>query len=557
MVNLIRTTSGWRIHTKLIAGFGVVLFALVALTVTAITRVESVRQRLDQIIDVNGVKERYAINFRGSVHDRSIAVRDVTLVSREELPAVVAHIRQLAADYDEAAKPLAAIYAQRTDITAAERAIYSRIVNAGNKSQPLIDEVIARQTAGDTEGARALLLQQTRPALVEWLAAINQLIDFQEALNRQGGAEARQISTDFRLMMVALTALACVVGFGVAVVVVRNIGRSLGADPRELIRFTDAIRRGDLSQRAELRAGDTGSVMATVVRMRDALADIVGQVRNGADEVANMSYAIAARNADLGARTELQASALQQATGALKEFDASVAANTVNAEHADQLAKRASATAGEGGVVVGRVVETMGGISVSSARIAEIISVIDEIAFQTNILALNAAVEAARAGSQGRGFAVVAGEVRVLAQRSAEAAKEIKQLIVTSDARVKEGSSQVNAAGSTISAVVESSARVTEIMSEIHDACRQQTLQIGEVGEMIASLEHGTQQNVALVQQSGAAVDDLNTQAQNLLRAVNLFSVGTERRLDQNSQRAPEYAAILSNPAIPLYSSYS
>ncbi|CAD6557395.1 hypothetical protein LMG28727_06363 [Paraburkholderia kirstenboschensis] len=552
-----RTTAGLRVHTQLVAGFGIVLFALVALTVIAITRVEAVRQRLDQIIDVNGVKERYAINFRGSVHDRSIAVRDVTLVSHDELPAVVAHIQQLAADYDEAAKPLAAVYAQRTDITAAERAIYSRVIEAGNKATPFIDQVIARQTSGDTEGARTVLLQQARPALVEWLAAINQLIDFQEALNQQGGAEARQISVDFRLMMLALTGLACVIGLGVAVLVVRNVGRSLGAEPRELIAFADAIRRGDLSQRAELRTGDTGSVMATVVRMREALADIVGQVRDGADAVADMSHAIAAGNADLGARTELQASALEQATGALKEFDASVATNAANAGHADELAKHASETAGEGGMAVGRVVETMHGISASSARIAEIISVIDGIAFQTNILALNAAVEAARAGSQGRGFAVVAGEVRILAQRSAEAAKEVRQLIVASDARVKDGATQVDDAGSTITAVVGSSARVTGIMSEIHDACQQQTLQIGEVREMIASLEHSTQQNVALVQQSGAAVEALNRQARNLLKAVNLFSVGSGRGSELKSSNPQQRDATARNPALSLASGCS
>ncbi|HEY2642377.1 MAG TPA: methyl-accepting chemotaxis protein [Galbitalea sp.] len=545
-----RTTTGLRVRTQLIAGFGVLLLTLVVLTVISITRVEAVRHRLDQIIDVNGVKERYAINFRGSVHDRSIALRDVILVSRDELPTVVTHIRQLASDYDESAKPMADIYTDRTDITPAERAIYSRVLDARSKAAPLIDEVIARQTAGDTEGARTLLLEQARPALVEWLAAINQLIDFQEALSRQGGAEARQISTDFRLTMIGLTALACVIGFGVAFVVVRNIVRSLGAEPGELIEFADAIRGGDLSRHAELRAGDTVSVMATVARMRDALAEIVGQVREAADGVANMSQEIATGNADLGARTEHQVTALQHATGALKEFDSSVAANAANAGHADELAKRASATSAEGGKVVGRVVETMHEISASSGRISEIISVIDSIAFQTNILALNAAVEAARAGSQGRGFAVVASEVRVLAQRSAEAAKEIKQLIVASDARVKEGSSQVDAAGSTITEVVDSSARVTGIMSEIHDACQQQTLQIGEVREMIASLELGTQQNVTLVGQSGAAVEALNEQAQNLLRAVNLFSAGLKRASDRHSMSSPEFDAFSRNSSV-------
>jgi methyl-accepting chemotaxis protein len=257
--------------------------------------------------------------------------------------------------------------------------------------------------------------------------------------------------------------------------------------------------------------------------MQQRLAEIVTEMRDAAQSVAATTEQIALGNTDLSTRTERQASALEQASGALEEFDASVAANAQSAGNADALAKQASTTSAQGGTAVGRVVETMRAIGESSDRIDDIIAVIDSIAFQTNLLSLNAAVEAARAGAQGRGFAVVAGEVRVLAQRSATAAKEIRELISASSARISEGGSQVDAAGTTISNVVEASRRVTDIMEAIHEACRAQARQIGEVRDVINTLERNTQQNVTLVQQSAAAAQSLKDRAQGLLDTADVF----------------------------------
>jgi methyl-accepting chemotaxis protein len=520
-----KTNTGWTVRRRLIAGFGTVLVAMIGLAAIAIFQVQNVRMRLDDIIDVNAVKERYAINFRGSVHDRSIAVRDVTLVVPGELSAVVDHINSLQSDYERSAQPLDAIFAKGADITPDERQIYARINAAREHTLPLIARIIKLQTDNDAAGARQLLLADARPAFVEWLAAINAMIDYQEARSEQEGARAREISTQFRVLMASLTALACILSLGVAYIVVRNITRTLGADPHEMIAFAESIEAGDLSRHSPVRPGDTSSVMATVTRMRNNLAEIVRQVRQAAHGVADGSREIAQGNGDLGSRTSSQATALEQATHALGKFDISVQSNADNAVHADELAKRASTTASEGGSAVGRVVDTMHGINASSSRIGEIISVIDSIAFQTNILALNAAVEAARAGTQGRGFAVVAGEVRILAQRSAEAAREIKSLVEDSSARVGQGTRLVDAAGSTIAEVVSSSGSVTTIMGEINDACRQQTQQLGEVRAMIDHLENSTRQNVALVEQSGAAADALQEQAENLLAAVGVFKL--------------------------------
>jgi methyl-accepting chemotaxis protein len=518
------------IRARLILGFGVVLVALVALTVIAIGRVEMVRARLDDIIDVNGVKERYAINFRGSVHDRSIAVRDVTLVSAAELPSVIDHIHALADQYDKAAAPLAKIYAERTDITAQERAIYARVNAAQQQSMPLVQQVISLQQAGDVAGARKILLDEARPALVEWLAGINALIDFQEHLNQEEAAEARTISTDFRWLMIVLTLVACGVGIAIVYAIVRNITQALGAEPGEVVELAESIRAGNLARQIDLRRGDTSSVMAAMARMQQRLAEIVTQVRDAAQGMAAATEQIAMGNADLSTRTERQALELEQASGALEQFDSSVAANTQSAGSADELAKHASATSAQGGTAVGQVVNTMRAISESSNRIEDIISVIDSIAFQTNLLSLNAAVEAARAGAQGRGFAVVASEVRMLAQRCATAAKEIKELIATSSARIGEGEHQVDAAGTTISNVVEASRRVTHIMETIHQACLAQAHQIGEVRDVIGSLEQNTQQNVTLVQQSAAAAQTLKQQAQGLLDAAQVFTLPLQTR---------------------------
>jgi methyl-accepting chemotaxis protein len=304
---------------------------------------------------------------------------------------------------------------------------------------------------------------------------------------------------------------------------IRSIRASLGGEPAEAAAICASIASGDLSVSPAVRTGDTTSLMAFLSEMRNGLARVVLDVRSRADGVATASAQIAQGNVDLSSRTEQQAASLQQTAASMDELTSTVKHNTDNARQAATLADNASGIAQRGGDVVGRVIETMRGISDSSTRMSEIITVIEGIAFQTNILALNAAVEAARAGEQGRGFAVVAGEVRTLAQRSATAAKEIKDLIGDSLGRVDSGSKLVEEAGKTISEVVESVKRVTDIVNEISAASNEQGTGIEQVNRAVGQMDQVTQQNAALVEEATAAAHSMSEQANGLRDTVGFF----------------------------------
>ncbi len=319
------------------------------------------------------------------------------------------------------------------------------------------------------------------------------------------------------LLMLALLAI--------GMVIARSVLRQLGGEPAYAHDITQRIAQGDLALRLDLQPGDQGSLLHGINAMRDQFADIVRQVRGGADGVSTASSEIAQGNHDLSARTENQANALQQTAASMEQLSATVQHNAENAAQASQMAVDASAVAVKGGQVVAEVVDTMRGINEASRKISDIIQVIDGIAFQTNILALNAAVEAARAGEQGRGFAVVASEVRSLAGRSAEAAKEIKTLINTSVERVASGTVLVDQAGSTMTEVVSSIARLSSIVTEISSASREQSAGVAQVGEAVMQMDQATQQNAALVEQMAAAASSLNSQAQELVQTVAVFKL--------------------------------
>ncbi|URI06963.1 methyl-accepting chemotaxis protein [Aquincola tertiaricarbonis] len=303
----------------------------------------------------------------------------------------------------------------------------------------------------------------------------------------------------------------------------RRIYRDLGGEPDYAAQIVRRIGAGDLSVQVQLRPGDSNSLLAAMHQMQQGLAGTVGSIRLATDHIATASGEIAAGNLDLSARTESQASALQQTAASMEEITATVKQNAENARQANELAVAASQVAARGGAVVGEVVQTMSAISDSSRKIADIIGTIDGIAFQTNILALNAAVEAARAGEQGRGFAVVAGEVRTLAQRSAEAAKEIKSLIGSSVDMVEAGTRLVGQAGATIQEVVGSVERVTTVVAEITTASQEQTSGIEQVNQAIAQMDQATQQNAALVEQASAAAMSLKEQSRTLVETVASF----------------------------------
>jgi len=348
-------------------------------------------------------------------------------------------------------------------------------------------------------------------------------------------------------------------------VMVRSIGRQLGGEPGEAAELARSVAAGDLSVQVRVRQGDATSLMAQLQAMQNSLAKVVGNVRQSSESVATASAQIAQGNNDLSQRTEEQASALEETAASMEQLGATVKQNADNARQANQLALSATTVAVRGGEVVGRVVDTMKGINDSSKKIADIIGVIDGIAFQTNILALNAAVEAARAGEQGRGFAVVASEVRSLAGRSAEAAKEIKSLIVASVERVEQGTTLVNQAGVTMTEVVASIRRVTDIMGEISAASTEQSAGVSQVGEAVSQMDQVTQQNAALVEESAAAAESLTQQARQLVQVVAVFKLSPDasssdgphtratenkrRPLPASERRGPDRAKNIVRPA--------
>jgi methyl-accepting chemotaxis protein len=359
----------------------------------------------------------------------------------------------------------------------------------------------------------------------EALGAIDQLSAFNFKHADEAARNANAVYRQVRNGMLALLAVALLAGLGLAVWFTRHLLGQLGGQPREAVRMARAVADGDLTTQLRLRAGDAGSLLATLQSMQSSLARTVTQVRQGSESVATASTQIADGNQDLSGRTEQQASALQQTASTMEELGTTVRHNADNARQANDLARSAASVAVKGGDVMGQVVETMKGINDSSRKIADIITVIDAIAFQTNILALNAAVEAARAGEQGRGFAVVAGEVRSLAQRSAEAAREIKALITASVERVDRGSALVDLAGKTMEEIVASIGRVSGIVGEISAASAQQSSGVAQVGQAVSQMDEATQRNAALVEQSAAAAENLKQQAQQLVQAVAVFRV--------------------------------
>lgn len=385
-----------------------------------------------------------------------------------------------------------------------------------------VQRIVGMVKAGKQAEAAFAADEEMIPMLAPFMTSLEKLNTRQVSLVQSTGLENGKLIASTRTIATVAGVLAALLATGAGIWLVRSITRPL----RHAVAFAEAVSQGDLTQNMVTSGNDEIAVlMRALENMQTSLSAVVRQVRQGSDSVASASAEIASGNMDLSNRTEIQAGALERTDASMAELGDAVRHNAESTRQANQLALQASTVAVRGGEVVGQVVDTMQGINASSRKIADIIQVIDGIAFQTNILALNAAVEAARAGEQGRGFAVVASEVRSLAGRSAEAAKEIKALINASVERVEQGSALVDHAGVTMTEVVSSIKRVTDLMGEISAANDEQSTDVSEVAEVVKQMDQTTQQNAALVEEMAAAASSLRSQAQDLVQTVAIFKL--------------------------------
>ncbi|GKS94651.1 methyl-accepting chemotaxis protein [Acidovorax sp. SUPP2825] len=513
-----------KISTRLIMGFGLLATLGVAIALLAALRMQGLAQDLTEVSTNRMVKVAQFTDIKDNLNNGARAVRNIIISSD---PALRQGEKKKVAE----ARAANAALLQQLDASLALPVTREqlRIINANREPyNQAIDRAVALAEAGDSAAAGTLLIKEVRTLQNALFGAVDASREIQRGLANQVAKEALAHAHNMAVVLGVAAALMLVVSVLVGWLIVRDLSRSLGAEPSALAAAANNVAAGDLSAALVVRSGDTVSVMAAMARMQEALTSVVATVRHGSDGVATASAEIAQGNSDLSARTEQQASALEETAASMEELSSTVKQNADNARQANQLAVSASTVAVQGGQVVNDVVSTMKIIDDSSKRIADIIGVIDGIAFQTNILALNAAVEAARAGEQGRGFAVVASEVRNLAQRSAEAAKEIKSLIDSSVAQVGEGTALVAKAGSTMTEVVTAIRRVTDIIGEVSAASTEQSQGVAQVGEAIVQMDQVTQQNAALVEESAAAASSLSTQAQQLLQAVAIFKLGAQ-----------------------------
>ncbi len=515
--------SSMTVGKRLALGFGLVLGLLVVVAGFGINRMGLLQGNLDHIVEVNNKESRQAVAMRIAVNQVARQMRDIVLLKD---PAArdgeIENMKKSRANYDTAEAALDSLL-KATHAEKDEQDIFDRSRKLKAISLPLIDRVVALGVQGKTEEAIDLLMREVNKPNGDWLQALGQLADYEDKASLASATDARaSYEAALRLMVVAAV-LAVVAAVAVAATITRTLLRRLGGEPDYAAEVATAIAGGDLGSPIALRAGDTASLLHAMAQMQQGLGSVVTSIRGGAEAIATSSAQIASGNADLSQRTEEQASNLQETAASMEQLSATVKSNADSARLATQLALQANATARKGGEAVSTVVHTMSTISASSAKIGDIIGVIDGIAFQTNILALNAAVEAARAGEQGRGFAVVASEVRSLAQRSAAAAKEIKTLIADSAGKVELGGRQVAEAGQTMAEIVSQVNRMTDLMQEIDSATGEQTAGINQVTQAVNQLDNVTQQNAALVEQASAAADSMRAQADRLVHSVALF----------------------------------
>ena len=505
-----------RLGPRLALGFAAVLVLMLIAVTTAIFSLNKVDAASHRAIEVDMVKSEAVATL--NTYIRANARRTMELFFTED-KAHGDKVRQMiSANKQKVAESLDTL--ERLAYTEQGKALIGKVKerrDAFMASTAKVDQLLA---AGQRDEASRLLLAETLPAIDALQADVETLDALQKKLVTASAQVLTQDIDASRLVMISLGVVALLVGAGMA----WALTHSITVPVHQAVQVARTVAAGDLTSNIQVTTQDeTGELLRALDDMNHSLVRIVTQVRQSSDSIATGSQQIASGNADLSQRTEEQASNLEETAASMEELTSTVKQNADTAAAATQLATSASQAAEQGGEVMGRVVSTMEAISAGSRKISDIIGVIDGIAFQTNILALNAAVEAARAGEAGRGFAVVAGEVRSLAQRSAEAAKEIKNLISHSVANVESGSKLVDEAGRNMGDIVMQVKRVSDLINEISAASHEQSQGINQVGESVEQLDQVTQQNAALVEQSAAAAESLKQQAARLAEVVGAF----------------------------------
>ncbi|QNA90676.1 HAMP domain-containing protein [Massilia sp. Dwa41.01b] len=536
-----------RVRTRLFAGFGILCAFLLVIVLFSTAMLARINQDTSDIANDRMPKIAASHAVLTEVNTISIALRNMMLnADPADRAAQTADIQKARAAIDATLAEL-----QQTIASVEGKALMSTSLDYNAKAVTAQDALLRHISAGELDQAAAFLKDQYRPLLGEYRKALNAQITLQSSLATKAVAEAGRTYDNTVRTMVALAVvilvLAGLIAWRITISITRPVARALA--------IAETVAAGDLTSQIEVNTTDElGQMLSALKKMNESLVATVSTVRTGTDLIASASSQVAAGSLDLSSRTEQQASALEETASSMEELTSTVKQNAENARQASTLADAASTVAERGGHVISQVVGTMDAINDSSARITDIIGVIDGIAFQTNILALNAAVEAARAGEQGRGFAVVASEVRNLAQRSAAAAKDIKGLIADSSSKVGDGSRLVGEAGDTMQEIVDSIRRVTDIMGEISAASREQSAGIEQINQAVNQMDQVTQQNAALVEETSAAADAMRSQAATLATTVAVFRTGGDAGRVQPAAAAAAAAAKaprLSRPAVP------
>jgi methyl-accepting chemotaxis protein len=543
-----------KISTRLFLGFGLLGLLITLMGGISLVKIAIVDAAIHKLTDERMPRVAVLNQIKANVNQIEVALRNMAIMTdpaeRKQQQDRVESTRKTIGD---------AVGKLRTEIKSGRGvALIARIGETRGNYVATQVEFIDLVNAGKVDQAKSFLLTVARPAQQVYFAAVEGVIKLQGELANEAVTDAIFAMSGVKTAVWTSGAVAMVVATAMAMWIIRSITGPLN----QAVAVSRAVAAGDLSVQFEAEGkSETAQLLIALKEMLASLGKVVSDVRQGSESVATASAEIAQGNNDLSARTEQQASALEETAAAMEELNTTVRQNADHARRANQLAMSASGVAEQGGDVVSQVVQTMKGINASSRRISDIISVIDSIAFQTNILALNAAVEAARAGEQGRGFAVVATEVRSLAGRSAGAAKEIKSLINASVERVEQGTTLVDQAGVTMAEVVSSIKRVTDLISEISVASNEQSQGVRQVGEAINHMDQVTQQNATLVEEMAAAASSLKAEAQDLVASVSVF------KLEQMQETTPIHAEAkparrphsprLSKPTAPSFASAS